>query len=193
MDLFELLQGQLFSQSTMDELASDAQAEPKQVETLTKLAIPTMLEALRQNASSEEGKASLDRALDDHQKDPTDVLGFLRGADTDDGAKILNHMFGSNKDNVANHLSENSGLDIGTVLNLLAKYAPMILSMLAFSKMSGQKKKATTPATTPKKKTGMDLTDVLSDLTGRSKQMNDQSSEGGILDNLKDILGGFIK
>ena len=77
MDLFELLQGQLFSQSTMDELASDAQAEPKQVETLTKLAIPTMLEALRQNASSEEGKASLDRALDDHQKDPTDVLGVL--------------------------------------------------------------------------------------------------------------------
>ena len=51
----------------MDELASDAQAEPKQVETLTKLAIPTMLEALRQNASSEEGKASLDRALDDQK------------------------------------------------------------------------------------------------------------------------------
>ena len=187
MDLFDLIQSQLFNQNTMEELAVDTKAEPKQVEQLTKLAIPTMLEALRKNASDEEGKQSLDRALDDHQEDPSDLLGFLKGADQEDGDKILNHMFGNNREQVTNNLAKNSGLDLGTVINLLTKYAPMILSLLALSKTNTQK----TP-TTQKKKTGMDLTDILGDLTGRTKKATEESNDGGLLDGLKDILGGFL-
>lgn len=216
MDLFDLIQSQLFNQNTMEHLASETQAKPSQVETLTKLALPAMLEALRKNASDEEGKMSLERALEDHQQDPTEgVLDFLRGADEQDGEKILNHMFGGNKRQVEESLAATSGLDIGSVVKLLAKYAPMILSMLALSKMGKQKQPA--PRQTQQPKSGFDLKDILGDITGQSQQqrapqqkggfdLNDilgdltgraktqaQQTDGGLMDSLKDVLGGFLK
>lgn len=211
MDLFELLQGQLFNQNTLEELASETQAEPQQVEKLTKLAIPTMLEALRKNASTEEGKLSLERALDDHQQDPTDLLGFLRGADQNDGAKILNHMFGSQKDQVSESLAASSGMNLGSVIGLLTKYAPMILSLLAFSKLGKKSQPAPQPKSTgidigdifgqltgkkeetQSRTSGFDLNDVLGDLTGRAQAPAQNDNEGGLMDSLKDILGGFLK
>ena len=109
MDLFEMIQGQLFNKNTIDELAHEQNAEPSQVEKLTKLAIPTMLEALRKNASDEEGKASLERALEDHQDDPSDLMDFFRRADQNDGDKILNHMFGNKREDVTANLAKSSG------------------------------------------------------------------------------------
>ena len=215
MDLFELLQGQLFNKNTIEELASETHAEPTQVERLTKLAIPTMLEALQRNASTPEGRQSLETALDAHEKDPSDLLGFLRDADENDGAKILNHMFGSNKNQVTESLSATSGLDLGSVFKLLTKYAPMILSLLAFTRMTKkQQPQVQTPTqdkggfdlkdilgdltggsktTTTQPKSGFDLNDVLGDLTGRAKTTTQQSQDGGLMDSLKDILGGFLK
>lgn len=190
MDLFDLIQSQLFNQNTMEQLAGETQAEPEKVERLTKLAIPTMLEALRNNASTEEGKQSLDRALNDHLQDPSDLMGFLRDADQNDGDKILNHMFGSNREQVTNNLANSSGLNIGSVISLLTKYAPMILSMLALSKVNSQRQ-APAPTQKTNKPSGMDLTDILGDLTGRSKQASNQ--DGGLLEGLKDLVGGFLK
>lgn len=197
MDLFDLIQGQLFNQSTMNELSNEAHAEPEKVENFTKLAIPTMLEALRRNASNEEGKQSLDRALNDHEEDPShDLLDFFKRTDETDGDKILNHMFGQNKQQVGEKLAATSGLDLGSVFKLLVRYAPMILSMLALSRAG--KEQQTTPQPAPRTQhetsgSGLDLTDVIGDLTGRSQKRAQDASGGNLLDSLGDIFGGFLK
>lgn len=195
MDLFEMLTGQLFKEDTLGQLANETQAEPSQIEKLTKLALPTMLEALKNNASSREGKESLEKALTKHEKDPSDLLGFLNDADTEDGEKILGHMFGNKKEDVVQNLAKNSGMDLGTVIKLLAKYAPMILSMLAMSKMT-KKQQVPAPQQAPSQTggNGLDLDDILGDLTGRAKTLPQQTNDGsGLMDVVKDILGGLLK
>ncbi len=185
MDLMDLIQSQLFSKNTITDLANETDAQPEKVEALTKLAIPTMLEALKKNASNEEGKKSLEKALDDHQEDPSNLSAFFKKADQEDGAKILNHMFGSQTETVTNNLASTSGLDLGTVMNLLTKYAPRILSALALSKVTAQKKSSQT-----KEASGFDLGDLLGGLVSSTSK---KSEEGGLLDGIKDVLGGFLK
>lgn len=188
MDILDLIKSQLFSDDTLANLAQETNTKPEQVEQLTNLAIPEILKQIQQNAATKEGAESLSRAVDQHETDLDDLMGFFNKADQEDGNKILGHIFGEQKSSVEANLAKSTGLDIGTVISLLTKFAPMILSMLALKKKFAPKQETQSPS-------GLDLGGILDDLMGGFKGQNQskKQEEPSILDGLKDIMGGFFK
>lgn len=100
-------------------------------------ALPTLLAALGQEASTPEGAQALDRALArDHDGSVLDdISGYVaRGGNVDDGRKILGHVLGGQQPMVENRLGQITGLDGSQVGTLLAALAPLVLGALGKQK-----------------------------------------------------------
>ena len=193
MDILDLITSQLNNPDVLNQLGGKVGASPDQVQKLAQLGLPTMLEALNRNASNPEGAQSLAGALDNHQIDThDDISGFLNNVDTNDGAKILGHMFSDKGGRVQNNLSQQTGLDGGQVSNLLSQFAPLLLGMLG----------------SQKKQQGLDaggVADMTSQLTrmlgqsgggnlmGLASKFLDADNDGSIIDDVGGLLGKIFK
>jgi len=135
MSLFDLLSGGESKAMTARQLSTAVGAKPEQVERLTELSLPTLLAALKRNSSSQEGAEALARALDQHKDDRVDnVPAYLGKADTNDGSKILQHIFGNDNQRVQTTLAKETGMDLDQVSGVLTRMAPMLLGMLGQQK-----------------------------------------------------------
>ena len=97
-------------------------------------ALPLILGAMKNNASSSNGAAGILGALskDKHNGSILDNLGDILGSrdSMNDGANILGHVFGGKEQNVAQAVSAKSGLDMGKSMDLLKMAAPVIMGLL---------------------------------------------------------------
>jgi len=130
--LLGLLQGQ-----DLGNLASQVGGNEGEVKNGVMAALPAMLAALGKNAGTEKGAEELNNALEKkHDGSILDNLsGYLSDPDLKDGAGILNHLFGNQTSNVANAVSQSSGLDTNRSMKMLQMLAPILMGML------GQQKK----------------------------------------------------
>ena len=130
--LLGLLQGQ-----DIENLASQVGGNEGEVKNGVMAALPAMLAALGKNAGTEKGAEELNNALEKkHDGSILDNLsGYLSNPDLKDGAGILNHLFGNQTSNVANAVSQSSGLDTNGSMKMLQMLAPILMGML------GQQKK----------------------------------------------------
>ena len=130
--LLRLLQGQ-----DLGNLASQVGGNEGEVKNGVMAALPAMLAALGKNAGTEKGAEELNNALENkHDGSILDNLsGYLSNPDLKDGAGILNHLFGNQTSNVANAVSQSSGLDTNGSMKMLQMLAPILMGML------GQQKK----------------------------------------------------
>ena len=130
--LLGLLQGQ-----DIGNLASQVGGNEGEVKNGVIAALPAMLAALGKNAGTEKGAEELNNALEKkHDGSILDNLsGYLSNPDLKDGAGILNHLFGNQTSNVANAVSQSSGLDTNGSMKMLQMLAPILMGML------GQQKK----------------------------------------------------
>ena len=130
--LLGLLQGQ-----DLGQLAEQVGGNEGQVKNGVMAALPAMLAALGKNAGTEKGAEELNNALEKkHDGSILDNLsGYLSNPDLKDGAGILNHLFGNQTSNVANAVSQSSGLDTNGSMKMLQMLAPILMGML------GQQKK----------------------------------------------------
>ena len=130
--LLGLLQGQ-----DLGQLAEQVGGNEGQVKNGVMAALPAMLTALSKNTGTEKGAQELNNALEKkHDGSILDNLsGYLSNPDLKDGAGILNHLFGSQTSNVANAVSQSSGLDTNGSMKMLQMLAPVLMGML------GQQKK----------------------------------------------------
>ena len=193
MNIFDILSNQMDDPCVAEQLGETVGAGSNQVQQLMQLGLPALLEALNRNAGTPEGARSLARALEQHQDDPMDdVTAFLRNADTNDGAKILQHIFGNRNEQVQYNLSRQTGLDIGQVVALLARFAPLLLGLLGRQKKDRNLDEFWIP----------DLTSSINSDFGRSERgglmdlaakILDADGDGNIMDDLGKILGGFLK
>ena len=93
--------------------------------------LPLLLKGMQSQAKSNDTKEGFFKALDDHGKnDPKDVKKFLKNVDTDDGAKIVNHLLGQKQEEVAAKATKRSGLDKKTILKIMAIAAPFLMSQM---------------------------------------------------------------
>lgn len=135
MDLLSMITDQLSDPKVLEQLGSKAGAKSDQAGQVAQAALPLLLKSLQQNARTPEGAKSLNKALEEHQNDSVkDVAGFLKGVDTADGAKILQHIFSKDNDKVQKNLAKKSGLDVNQVAGLLTQLAPLILGALGNQK-----------------------------------------------------------
>ncbi|MBQ4650348.1 MAG: DUF937 domain-containing protein [Firmicutes bacterium] len=145
MDLTDLLTGALAGQ-----IGKKADVDEDTTNALLEAALPMLLESMNENSKSKSGAASLAKALMDHADDDDDIDEI----DEEDGAKIVNHIFGSKSSTVAKNLAKVAGdIDVEKVGKVLAIAAPILMSTL------GSQTKKT-------KKKDDDVADLLGDILG---------------------------
>ena len=130
--LLGLLQGQ-----DLGQLAEQVGGNEGQVKNGVMAALPAMLTALSKNTGTEKGAQELNNALETKHDGSilNNLSGYLSNPDLKDGAGILNHLFGNQTSNVANAVSQSSGLDTNGSMKMLQMLAPILMGML------GQQKK----------------------------------------------------
>ena len=158
-----------------------------QVQSAIGAALPAMFGGLARNAQQPGGAEALASALDRHDGSLLDGLdGKVDQIDAADGSKIVGHMFGGQKDQVAQQIAGSSGLDLGMVAKLLPMLAPLVMGMLGGAKKSG----------------GLDAGGLAGMLAGEKKtasgmgglgglmDMFDKDNDGNPLNDLAGMLGG---
>ena len=187
--LLGLLQGQ-----DIGNLASQVGGNEGEVKNGVMAALPAMLAALGKNAGTEKGAEELNNALEKkHDGSILDNLsGYLSNPDLKDGAGILNHLFGNQTSNVANAVSQSSGLDTNGSMKMLQMLAPILMGMLG-----QQKKQNNLDAKGLGNLTSM-LASNFGSEAGTSGIMEtvtnllDANKDGNVMDDIMGMVGKFI-
>jgi hypothetical protein len=174
-DILDLL-GQKLDARTIQTLAGQIGAAPRQTQAAVETALPLLLGALQRNVAAPQGAASLLGALDrDHDGSVLEnVAGFFGQAATGADLRSVEHIFGGRQGGVQSAVARASGLDSGQVMQLLAQLAPLLLGLLGRARRT----------------TGADaggLGDLLGGAMGRMQQSN--PGLGGLLGGLLDADG----
>lgn len=133
--LLDLLNSPMGRQMISGVANQTGQPESKTADLLS-MAMPLLMGAMKKNASTPGGAQGLMDALSSkHDGSILDDLGSLFGGGVDqsvvnDGAGILGHVLGAKQPQVENALSSKSGLDAGTVSQILKIAAPILLGYL---------------------------------------------------------------
>lgn len=174
MNLTDLLSG-----SVISSIAGQTGTSEKDTRNVLANALPALVGAMAQNASTEEGAESLARALDDHTTDEG-LSGLLGKVDTEDGAKILTKILGGQNDAVQKAVAKKSGASKADTTKILTMAAPLLLAALG-----SQKKKTKT------KSAG--LGSLLTGLLGGGSGKKKKNDSGDLLTSLAgSLLGGML-
>ena len=117
-------------------VASQTGQNENQTADVLSMAMPLLLGAMRKNVASPGGAEGLMNALSSkHDGSILDDLGGLFGGGVDqsvmdDGAGILGHVFGNKQANVEQALSQKSGIDAGSIAQILKIAAPIVMGYL---------------------------------------------------------------
>ncbi|QRN85911.1 DUF937 domain-containing protein [Clostridia bacterium] len=189
MDLLKMIFDQVDESNALGKLGSEVGAEPSQVENLMKMGIPILMQKMGQNASTSEGRSTLERVLEQHQDDDTgDFNDFLQRVDVNEGDKILSHVFSSNNSKVSQGLAQKSGMDSGQVMGIMSRLAPFVLGML------GQQKKQNVDTGQIAGLLGNAFEQGKSDgLLDMAADFLDFDNDGSIMDDAGKLLSGFLK
>ncbi len=171
---------EIMSQIPMASLAQQLGVDQQTAESAVRGALPALVGGLEANAADPAGAASLAGALDQHSPALIDGGIDLDDVDTDDGEKIVSHVFGGNADQVVQTLGGNlGGSGGGLVKQLLPILAPIVLSYLTKQMRGGGQQSAAAA--------GGGLQDILGSILGG---MSGGAGQGG--GSITDILGGLL-
>lgn len=137
------LLGQQQGSEAVDQISSAVGAEPSAVNTAIQAALPAILGGLANNASDPQGAQNLNQALEqDHDGSLLGNLGGLGGMifgqqaapRQADAGGILGHILGGGQGQVAQDVSQKSGLPVGQVAQILMMLAPIVMGYLGQQK-----------------------------------------------------------
>ena len=94
--------------------------------------LPVLLMGMKGQAANKSTQDGFLQALADHGKqDSKNTAKFLKKVDTDDGAKIVNHLLDAKEQEaVAAKARKKSGIDTKTILKIMAILAPILMSKM---------------------------------------------------------------
>ncbi|WP_332020493.1 DUF937 domain-containing protein [Kaistella sp.] len=199
MNLIELITGNAGNQ-----VASQAENKfgisKNQIIALLAVAAPLVISYLRKKSQEDPNEAeALNNALDkDHDGSILDNPAQVE-ARVQEGGSILDHIFGGQKAQVENQLSQNTGISMDKIGPVLAMLAPLIMGYIGKEKQSsgvtssgglgdllggilgGAQNQAQAEPSNP-------LNDILGSVLGGGQQQ--QQQQGGLGGLLGSILGG---
>lgn len=187
----------LLSQVPIAQIADQLGVDQATATTAVQAALPTLLGGLQVNAAQPQGAASLLGALDNHG-------GLVEGegavnleqVDVGDGEKIVDNVFGDEKNTVISALGAGGGTGGNDLIaKLLPILAPIVLAYLAKQLTGGA---AAAPAPQQTQTSGGGLGDLLGGLLGGS---SNSGGLGGVIGEalsknaggaLGSVLGGLL-
>ncbi len=192
--LLDLLGGPMGKQLIDGVSEQTGQPADKTADVLS-MAMPLLLGAMKKNASDPQGASGLMNALNSkHSGGILDNLGGLfQGGVNDsvlnDGAGILGHVLGNKQPIVENALSQKSGVDAGTVAQILKIAAPIVMGYLGRQKAQSNVSDAD------------GLTSLLGSMLGGQPRQNqslitsliDADGDGSVLDDVAGMVLGTKK
>jgi hypothetical protein len=193
---------EILEQIPVDQIAGLLGTDRESAQAAVEAAVPTLLAGMQSNAQAPEGAASLESALAQHRDGLVDGGVDASQVDTDDGEKIVSHVFGGQQDQVASQLAGSANLGgIGgdLVRKLLPILAPIVMSYLAKKILGGQNagggagdvaSRGGSGGDTAGQPGGIDLGSILGGILGGGSQGPQGSQGGGFGDILGGILGG---
>ena len=110
----------LLDQLPLDQLAAQLGVDEATAESATRAALPALVQGMQANAQDQERAAALVRAISKHAAQGPAQPDKLDEVDTDDGAKIVNHVFGDNTDKVERY--RNTVAEARRFVELVNKY-----------------------------------------------------------------------
>lgn len=174
---------EILSQIPLSDLAAQLGTDEATAEQATRQALPALLGGIQANTDDPGGASSFARAVDQHSSALIDGGVNLNDVDTNDGEKIVGHVFGPNQDQVINQLGGLGGAGgSGLIGKLLPLLAPIVMSYLA-KKMGGGAAAGGAAAG------GGGLGDLLGGLLGGG---GGQAGGGALGGGLGDLLGGLL-
>ena len=180
----EELLGQQQGSQAVDQISQTVSAEPGMVNSAIQMALPALINGLANNAQTPQGAESLNNALDQHDGGILDNLGGLGGlagailgggqpaSPQLNAGGILGHILGGSQGNVTQQISNQSGLGMGQVAQILMLLAPLVMGYLSKQKQQNN----------------LDA-GGLSEVLGQQQQQIQQSPQGGFLQNMLDSDG----
>jgi hypothetical protein len=195
MSLIDLLTGNTSSQ-VAEQAENKFGISRNQIIALLAVAAPLVISYLRNKSQDSKEAEALNNALDkDHDGSILDDAGQVETRQAE-GGSILDHVFGGDKQNVENQLSQNTGISIDKIGPILAMLAPVIMGYIGKEKqqnnvgagglgdlLGGILGNASTQAQTQQ---SSPLNDILGSVLGGGQQ----SSGNPLNDILGSVLGG---
>lgn len=176
----------------ISEVASAVGEDKGLVGKIFSMGLPLIMGQLNKNTNDPQGARSLLDALGQHENAD---YSSPEKIDTNDGQKILGHIFGGNEENVTNELGKQTGLDKEKVMKILTYLAPLALAYLANKKKSQNLNEQQLSDLTRdesdqlEQNAGGALEGILGGLMGGNQEEQTQES-GGLLGMLGKLLGG---
>ena len=178
MNLIDLITGNAGNQ-----VASQAQnkfgIEKNQIIALMAVAAPLVISYLRKKSQEDPNEAeALNNALDkDHDGSILDNPAQVE-ARQQEGGSILDHIFGGQKSQVENQLSQNTGISMDKIGPVLAMLAPLIMGYIGKEKQSSGVN------------SGGGLGDLLGGILGGAQNQAQAEPSNPLNDILGSVLGG---
>ncbi|MDQ1806440.1 MULTISPECIES: DUF937 domain-containing protein [Chryseobacterium] len=176
MSLIDLLTG-----NTSNQVA--VQAENKfgisknQIIALLAVAAPLIISYLRNKSQDSKEAEALNNALDkDHNGSILDDASQVEARQAE-GGSILSHIFGNDKQNVENQLSQNTGISIDKIGPVLAMLAPVIMGYIGKEKQQNNVGAG-------------GLGDLLGGILGNASNQAQAQQSSPLNDILGSVLGG---
>lgn len=140
----ESILGELLKSDALKGISSASGSSESTVKSVLKDALPSLLGGASNQAKNEETKTGFLQALTDHAgKDTSNLTSFFNNVDITDGGKIVSHLLGTGKDETADKVAKDTGIDVGKVIKILAVAAPLLMSVMG--KKAKEEKKDDNP------------------------------------------------
>ena len=183
----------LLNNQDLNQLTSQIGGNESDVKGGLTAALPAILGALNRNTQTAEGAESLNKALEKHDGSVlNDISGYLSNPDLTDGAGILNHLFGGQTNNVAQAVSQSSGLDTNGSLKMLQMLAPLVLGALGQQKKENNLDAAGLDSLTSMLASNFGSNEQASGMMGLVTNLLDADKDGSIVDDVMGLVGKFF-
>lgn len=167
---------EILAQIPAEDLAARLGTDPETAVDAARKALPALLGGLSSNVTAGGGDALGNAVLRDHKGDLLDDPNFLQSIDTDDGEKILSHIFGDQQNQVVEKLGATSRAGSSIFSKLLPMLAPLVMAWLGKKLLGGLFSGGASQATGA--------------LAGSQEAAGSSGGLGGLLGGLGGLFGG---
>ena len=203
MDLKKLT-STLLSSDSIKGLSSATGVSKGDVSSVLAEALPALLNGANGQAKDSGTAKGFAEALAQHAKDDTgNLTSFLGNVDLGDGAKIIGHLLGSDKDSLTKTVAKKTGVSSSKIGDILSAAAPLLMSLLGQQADEDEEKESGVGALFGNLLDNVDVGDLLSSLTstntssssstGKKKKKAAKKDSDSNAGGLMGLLGKLLK